>query len=401
MQCWQEFLPVKTGKNFISYNYCSKFYLITKNNIIMRKKVLVFLFVLPFQFLFAQSNILSDLPKGCTPQEVGRRLAYHFADGKHMLHGGKWISYPETFNWNGALKFAAITKDEKLLKLLQDKFEPLFTTEKALLPIMNHVDLNMFGSLPLGLYQITKEKRYLDLGIPYADTQWEVPENANSEQKAWAEKGYSWQTRLWIDDMYMITIVQTQAYRVTKDRKYIDRAAKEMVLYLDELQRPNGLFYHAPDVPFYWGRGNGWVAAGMAELLRNLPKDSKDRPRILKGYQTMMKSLKNYQTSNGLWNQLIDESDCWAETSGSAMFTFALITGVKNGWLDAKEYAPVARRAWIGLVSYINDKDEVTEVCVGTNKKNDKQYYYDRPRHAGDYHGQAPYLWCAVALLDK
>ena len=142
---------------------------------------------------------------------------------------------------------------------------------------------------------------------------------------------------------------------------------------------------HAPDVPFYWARGNGWVAAGMAELLSSLPKDHKDRPRILKGYQTMMKSLKDYQTSNGLWNQLINESDCWAETSGSAMFTFALIKGVKYGWLDAKEYAPVARKAWIGLVSYINDKDEVTEVCVGTNKKNDKQYYYDRPRHASSF----------------
>lgn len=75
--------------------------------------------------------------------------------------------------------------------------------------------------------------------------------------------------------MYMITIVQTHAYKVTKDRKYIDRAAKEMVMYLDELQRPNGLFYHAPDVPFYWGRGNGWMAAGMSELLRCLPKKHK------------------------------------------------------------------------------------------------------------------------------
>ena len=47
---------------------------------------------------------------------------------------------------------------------------------------------------------------------------------------------------LWIDDMYMITIIQTQAYKVTGDLKYLNRAAKEMVLYLDELQRPNGLF---------------------------------------------------------------------------------------------------------------------------------------------------------------
>ncbi len=369
----------------------------------MRKKLFVLLLIFPFHFLSAQnkSNSLTDFPKGFTPQEVGKRLAYRFLDGKHMLHAGKWISYPETFNWNGALKFGAITKDTKLVKLLQNRFEPLFTTEKALLPIMNHVDLNMFGSLPLELYQITKEKRYLELGLPYADTQWIAPENASAQQKSWTEKGFAWQTRLWIDDMYMITIVQTQAYKVTKDRKYIDRAAKEMVMYLDELQRPNGLFYHAPDVPFYWGRGNGWMAAGMTELLRNLPKDNKDRPRIMQGYQTMMESLKKYQMPGGMWNQLIDDPECWAETSGSAMFTYALITGVKKGWLDKNEYAPVARKAWMALIPYINEKGDVTEVCVGTNKKNDKQYYYDRPRHVGDYHGQAPYLWCTFALLEK
>ena len=98
-------------------------------------------------------------------------------------------------------------------------------------------------------------------------------------------------------------------------------------MYLDELQRPNGLFYHAPDVPFYWGRGNGWMAAGMAELLRYLPKKHKDRPRIMEGYLTMMKSLKEYQNPEGLWNQLLDDPECWTETSGSAMFTFLLLRG--------------------------------------------------------------------------
>jgi rhamnogalacturonyl hydrolase YesR len=367
----------------------------------MCKRVFILLFCFPFQLLFAQSSLLTDFPKGYTPKEVGKRLAYRFVEGKHMLHAGKWISYPETFNWLGAFKFAALTKDKKLIKLLQSKFEPLFTTEKALLPIMNHVDLNMFGSLPLEFYQTLKDKRYFELGLPYADTQWLVPDDAKPEGKAWADKGYSWQTRLWIDDMYMITIVQTQAYKVTGDQKYIDRAAKEMVLYLDELQRPNGLFYHAPDVPFHWARGNGWMAAGMTELLRCLPKDHQDRPRILEGYQKMMSSLKNYQGATGMWNQLIDEPDCWAETSGSSMFTYAFITGVKQGWLNAAEYAPAARKAWMAMVSYINEQGDVTEVCVGTNKKNDKQYYYDRPRKTGDYHGQAPYLWCAVALLEK
>ncbi|QPH40458.1 glycoside hydrolase family 88/105 protein [Pedobacter endophyticus] len=365
-----------------------------------KKLFTLLLLVLPCH-LFAQKNLLKDFPEGFGPKEVGKRLAYRFVDRKHMLHAGKWISYPETFNWTGALKYAAITKDKTLLSLLEKRFEKLTSEEKQLLPIMNHVDLNMFGSLPLELYQITKDKRYFELGMPYADTQWAVPENATPTQKEWASKGFSWQTRLWIDDMYMITIVQTQAYKVTGDRKYLDRAAKEMVLYLDELQRPNGLFYHAPDVPFYWGRGNGWMAAGMTELLRLLPKNSEERPRILKGYETMMKSLKQYQSPTGMWNQLIDEPECWAETSGSAMFTYAMISGVKHGWLNKAEYAPVARKAWLALVPYINDKGDVAEVCVGTNKKNDKQYYYDRPRNVGDSHGQSPYLWCTVALLEK
>lgn len=366
-----------------------------------KKLFLSLLTIFSFQFLFAQQNLLSNFPKGFSPKEVGNRLAYHFVDDRHELYAGRWIHYAEVCTWNGALKLALKTKDQKLIKFLQNKFEPFFTREKVLLPPMNHVDYNMFGSLALELYQITKDKRYLDMGLAYADSQWEVPANAKQEEKAFSDKGYSWQTRMWIDDMYMITVVQSQAYKVTGDRKYIDRAAKEMVLYLNELQRPNGLFYHAPDVPYHWARGDGWMAVGMADLLRDLPKDHKDRPRIMEGYLAMMKSLKNYQRPNGMWNQLIDEADFWPETSGTAMFTYAFIIGVQQGWLDAAEYAPAARKAWMAMVPYIDERNNVTEVCIGTGKKNDKQHYHDRPRLAGDFHGQAPYLWCAAALLGK
>jgi len=369
----------------------------------MRKKIFLLLFLLPSQFLFvqAQRKLLTDFPKGFTPQEIGKRLSYHFVEERHDLYAGRYIHYAEVCTWNGAIDYALKVNDQKLIKRLQNKFEPFFSREKVLLPPMNHVDYNMFGSLALKLYQVNKDKRYLDMGLAYADTQWELPKNAKPQEKAWAEKGYSWQTRLWIDDMYMITVVQLEAFKVTGDAKYLDRASKEMVLYLDELQRPNGLFYHAPDVPYYWGRGDGWMSVGMANLLRYLPNDHADRPRIMKGYLAMMKSLKQHQTSNGMWNQLIDQPDCWAETSGSAMFAYGFIVGVKQGWLDVNEYGPAAKKAWNALVSYIDERNNVTEVCVGTGKKNDKQYYYDRPRNAGDFHGQAPYLWCTVALLDN
>ncbi len=367
----------------------------------MNKKLFALLLILPFQLLFCQKDMLTNFPSGSKPEEVGKRLAYHFVDDRHDLYFAKYIHYAEVCTWNGALSFAKENKDKKLLKQLQDRFEPFFSREKALLPPMNHVDYNMFGSLALQLYQLTNDNRYRDMGMAYADTQWQVPADAKAEEKAWADKGHSWQTRLWIDDMYMITVVQMEAYKVTGDKKYMDRAAEEMVLYLDEIQRPNGLFYHAPDVPYYWARGDGWMAVGMADLLRYLPEDHKNRPRIMKGYLTMMESLKKYQRPSGMWNQLIDEPDCWVETSGSAMFTYAFIVGVKKGWLDANEYAPAARKAWLAMIPYIDERNNVTEVCIGTGKKNDKQYYYDRPRLAGDFHGQAPYLWCVVALMEK
>ena len=114
----------------------------------------------------------------------------------------------------------------------------------------------------------------------------------------------------------------------------------------------------------------------------------------------MMKSLLKYRNQEGIWNQLVDQPDFWTETSGSGMFTYAFIRGVKEGWLPAKTYGPAARKAWMALVPYINENNDVREVCVGTNKKNDFDHYLDRPRVAGDYHGQAPYLWCAAALLE-
>ena len=156
--------------------------------------------------------LLTDFPEGSTPKEIGKRLGRLFAKGKH---NGKTLSYPETFTWNGALKYAEVAKDNELIQPLKDGFESFFTTDKSFLPRMDHVDRNMFGSLPLTLYLITKDERYREMGMPYADTQWEVPENASASAKSWAAKGYSWQTRLWIDDMYMIPVIQTHAYKVT------------------------------------------------------------------------------------------------------------------------------------------------------------------------------------------
>ena len=147
--------------------------------------------------------------------------------------------------WYGALTFAELAADKELTAELVTRFDPLFSNIGALVPAPVHVDSTVFGAVPFQIYIETKGPKYLELGLRLADEQWKNP----------TPEGLTPQTRFWIDDMYMITLVQVQAYRATGDAKYIDRAASEMTAYLDKLQQPNGLFFHAPDVPFFWVAG--------------------------------------------------------------------------------------------------------------------------------------------------
>jgi len=350
--------------------------------------------------------MLANFPEEYKPEEIGMKLTSRFLESPHASKN--MINYPEVCVWYGALKYAELTGDDHVKNQLKARFDLLFGEEKHLLPIIgffkyvkgHYVDFTVFGTLPLEFYIQTKEQRYLDLGLFYADYQWTLPDSASSEQIKYHEQGLSWQTRYWIDDMYMITILQSKAFQATGNRKYIERAGTQMVSYLDTLQRVNGLFYHAPNAPFYWARGNGWVAVGMTELLRYLPEDDRNRARVLQGYRKMMRSLKEYQKADGTWGQLIDKPTIWTETSGSAMFTYAMITGIKHGWLDEEEYGETSRKAWMALIPYINEEGDLTEVCIGTGKSSDEQFYHDRPRKIGDFHGQAPVLWCANALLE-
>jgi len=338
----------------------------------------------------AQDNTyFSHWPSGVSPQEVGKRVAEHFVLSPHQYTAT--IHYSEVATWYGALTFASLTHDDALRGELIRKFEPLMPGggEAARIPVRRHVDDSIFGVVPLEIAIETKDPKYLAAGKAWADRQWENPR----------PDGLSAETRFWIDDMYMLTLLQLESYRATSERKYLDRDALEMAAYLDKLQQPNGLFFHAPDVPFYWGRGDGWVAAGMAEMLRDLPQDHPQRKRIMEGYRAMMSALLKYQGKDGMWRQLIDHDEAWPESSGSAMFTFALVTGVKNGWLDAATYGPAARRAWIAVVGYIDQNQDITNVCEGTGKQDSYDYYLARKRRTGDFHGQAPVLWAASALL--
>ena len=340
----------------------------------------------------AQNKHFADWPSGTEPREVGKRIAERFIPRPHMEMpnlGPQALHYSHVATWVGALQFASVTNDADLAARLAVRFEPFLAPDAPRVPRGDHVDADVFGALPLELYRQTHRYQYRVMGLAFADGQWDNPD----------ADGHTHQTRWWIDDMYMITELQLQAYRATGEVKYRDRAAREMVAYLAKLQQPNGLFFHAPDVKFFWGRGDGWVAVGMTEMLRDLPVKHPARKPILAAYRKMMATLLANQAPSGMWRQLIDHPESWVESSSSAMFTYAFVSGVKSGWLAEETYGPAARKAWIALVGYLTPEGDLREVCVGTGKKNDLQYYLDRPRSVGDGHGQAPMLWSATALL--
>ncbi|MFZ5494692.1 MAG: glycoside hydrolase family 88/105 protein [Verrucomicrobiota bacterium] len=356
-------------------------------------------------FAAAPSEIpeFTGWPAGAAPAEVGKRVAENFAARPFQWQTEtrrRYVIYPEYCAWYGALTVARLTGDADLQRRLFAKYDVLLTPEGAArVSPSAHVDYRIAGIVPLEFGLQGRGDAWRAIGLTYADAQWENP----------TPDGITAEARYWIDDMYMSPILQVQAFRATGDAKYLDRAALMMAAYLDKLQQPNGLFLHAPDSPFYWGRGNGWVAAGMTELLRDLPAANPHHARILDGYRKMMAALLATQGGDGLWKQLLDKPETWGETSCTGMFAFALVTGVKQGWLDAKDHAPAARRAWLALVAHLDPDANVREVCVGTNKSrqvtktDDLQVQYDfyvaRPRRPGDLHGQAPILWTASALL--
>lgn len=376
----------------------------------MRNRIAYILFAfLGISTAFAQtkSSNLKNWQEGKSPEIIGKQLSEKFLDSAHTFRGNPndttkadEIFYADVCTWLGGMWFAQKLQDKELFNRFENRFIPLMNEEKYLRPKSDHVDHSVFGSIPLELYMKTGNKDYLDLGLFYADTQWQLPQDAIEQEKAWHGLGYSWQTRVWIDDMFMITTIQSQAYKATGNAKYINRAANEMVFYLDTIQLSNGLFYHSPEAPFCWGRGNGWMAAGMAELLSILPKENPNHDRVMSSYKKMMQTLLKYQAKDGMWRQLINDKKSWKETSSTAMFTYAMIIGVKNGWLDEKKYGMATRKAWLTLLTYLNDNGDLKEVCKGTNIKNSKEHYMNRPRVVGDLHGHAPLLWCAAALLQ-
>jgi hypothetical protein len=111
----------------------------------------------------------------------------------------------------------------------------------------------------------------------------------------------------------------------------------------------------------FWSRGNGWVYAGSAVVLEAMPADYPNRSFYLKLFQEMTPAVVAAQQPDGLWYpSLKDPSQIpVGETSGSALFLYGLVSGIRQGLVDRATYWPVVERGWSGLMTRISPKGVV------------------------------------------
>ena len=176
-------------------------------------------------------------------------------------------------------------------------------------------------------------------------------------QAATPDTDYWW----WADALYMGMPIFTKLYTVTHDQKLLDKQYEcfhwtDSLLFDKEAQiyYRDGKYVY-PKVKTacnegksFWARGAGWVLAGLAKVLQDLPKDSKYRPFYVDRFKQLAAGVARCQQPEGYWTRsmLCPDDAPGYETSGTAFFTYGLLWGVNNGILPAKQYAPTIDKAW-------------------------------------------------------
>jgi len=171
----------------------------------------------------------------------------------------------------------------------------------------------------------------------------------------------------WCDALFMAPPVWLLMYNITGERKYLDFMDEEFRLTTEALyNREAGLYWrdcsyvgkkekNGEDV--YWGRGNGWVFAGLAILLEAMPQDHSTYGYYLQIFKDMAVAVVRAQDKKGSWHASMMDPESYplAENSASGFFTYGLAWGCNHGVLSDSKYRKAALKGWKALKSYVHE----------------------------------------------
>jgi rhamnogalacturonyl hydrolase YesR len=209
----------------------------------------------------------------------------------------------------------------------------------------------------------------------------------------------------WCDALFMSPPAWVELSRQTGDPRYTNFAMAEFWATTDFLYDPVEALYFRDSRFFerrdeqgrkqFWSRGNGWVFAGIANILDVLPKDNPNRPRLEALFRDMAARLKSVQKSDGYWPpSLLAPENSPPETSGTGFYVYGFAWGVKNGLLDAATYRPAVDKGWAALTRAVAKDGRLGWV----------QQVSDRPESVAEtdtqYYGVGAFLLAASAVAQ-
>ncbi len=175
----------------------------------------------------------------------------------------------------------------------------------------------------------------------------------------------------WADGLYMVMPVMTKLHKITGNKQYLDKLY-EYITYSDSIMfdPEENLYYRDGKYVYpkhksangkkdFWARGDGWVLAGLAKVLKDLPAEYEHRKFFEDRYRNMADAVVNSQRPEGYWSRsMLDEEHAPRyETSGTAFFTYGLLWGINNGYLNDPKYLDAAQKGWNYLKNVALQKD--------------------------------------------
>jgi unsaturated rhamnogalacturonyl hydrolase len=235
------------------------------------------------------------------------------------------------------------------------------------------------GGRPLfALYQATKDEKYrkaLDLLRSQMSRHPRV-----SDGGFWHKQVYPHQ--MWLDGLYMGSPFLAQYGQMFGEAAAGDDAALQCVLMEKHTRDPGtGLLYHGWDESRqqrwcdpatglskqFWGRAVGWYAMALVDVLDSLPENHPRRAEIIAEVNRLAEAIVRVKDPfDEVWYQVLDQptrQGNYQESSASTMFVYALLKGVRKGYLD-KKYLPIARKAYEGVIGRFIEVDAQGQVNI-------------------------------------
>jgi rhamnogalacturonyl hydrolase YesR len=350
-----------------------------------------------------------------TPIDVAKVLALRYPAQPMM-------SYIPALAWSGQLRLTRLTKDPQYAEKARREMQPFIAGDKPaiaepyqLTSLAGHLAFADLAALEGNAAAAARAKAGADFILPDFSTEGSgrlqktaAPPEQKSPQSADLATIVRF-PRQWTDDMFMASSVLSRVggramaggSGGAADARYAATVGRLLTSYAEKLQRPDGIFIHALEGPFPWGRGNGFAELGLAEALQHLPESWSDRPRVVEIFKKQMAGMLTYQAEDGMWRQVVDEPSSYKELTVTSMTVAAMARGIRLGWLDAKTYRAPVDRAWTALLTRIGPDGSVNDVCSGTGAGATKEYYMNRPAvNGGDDRGGAMALLAALEMAE-